>query len=208
MLAYALAALLLTTTAEPASGSSGFAGRGLGVEMNGSVAIESASGTLESRGILLPQWELGLRLRIGQFLSIGASVEYLHAIIGGAGDDWDYERKQVAADVQWRFWGYRGLIRPWVGLGMAWGQIHAYHRDESLPGVDTHVWEYFRASVGFDVVIGDTSRSDPGSGSASPAAMTSTLRAPFSRRTSSVSESALQSPEPRRRGLGLPGLPA
>jgi hypothetical protein len=155
MLAYALAALLLTANAEPESRSSGFAGRGLGLEVNGAVAIQSASGTLESRGILLPQWELGLRLRIGQFLSIGGSVEYLHAIIGGAGDDWDYERKQVAADVQWRFWGYQGVIRPWVGLGMAWGEIHAYHRDESLPGVDTHLWEYLRTSVGLDVVIGD-----------------------------------------------------
>jgi hypothetical protein len=47
--------------------------------------MQSASGTLESMGILLPQWELGLRLRIGQFFSLGASAEYLHAIIGGPG---------------------------------------------------------------------------------------------------------------------------
>ena len=38
---------------------------------------------------------------------------------------------------------------------MAWGQIHAFHRDESLPGVNTHVWEYLRASGGLDLVIGE-----------------------------------------------------
>jgi hypothetical protein len=92
---------------------------------------------------------------------------------------------------------------------MAWGQIHAFHRDESLPGVNTHVWEYLRASVGLDLVIGEHFALGPGSGSASPAAMTSTPGAPSSQRTSSVSESAPQSPETsRRRNLGLPVVPA
>src|SRR5689334_7455879 len=155
MLAMALTALLLTSGDEPGTKVSGFAGRGLGLEVNGSVAFASGSGDLESRGILLPQWELGLRLRIGQFLSVGASVEYIHAIIGGPGDDWDYERRQIAADVQWRFWGHQGFLRPWLGLCMAWGSIDGYHRDESLPGVNSHVWEYLRLSVGLDIVLGD-----------------------------------------------------
>ena len=38
---------------------------------------------------------------------------------------------------------------------MAWGSIHAYHPDEAMPGVNTHVWEYFRASAGVDVVIAE-----------------------------------------------------
>lgn len=153
-LSLALASLLLATSGESGPKDSGFAGRGLWLELNGAVAITSASGDLESRGILLPQWEIGLRLRIGQFFSIGAAGEYLQAIVGGPGDDWDYERKQIAADVQWRFWGHEGVLRPWVGLGMAWGSIHAFHRDEALPGIDSHVWEYFRFSLGLDIVAG------------------------------------------------------
>jgi hypothetical protein len=156
MLALALTALLLSAGAEAAPRTSGFAGHGLGLELNGAVALEVASGGLEGRGALIvPKWELGLRLRVGQFFSIGAAGEYLHAIVGGAGDDWDYERKQIAADVQWRFWGYEGILRPWVGLGMAWGSIHAFHLDEALPDVDSHVWEYLRCSAGLDVVLGD-----------------------------------------------------
>jgi hypothetical protein len=65
MLSIALTALLLTAVGEPGPKSSGFAGRGLGLKVNGSVAMQSASGSLESRGILLGQWEVGLRLRIG-----------------------------------------------------------------------------------------------------------------------------------------------
>lgn len=79
----------------------------------------------------------------------------MHAILGGAGDDWDYERKQLAADLQWRFWGAHGFLRPWVGLGMAWGSIQGFHRDESQPGVNSHVWEYLRMSAGADVVVGE-----------------------------------------------------
>ena len=131
MLTAALAALLLMANAESAAHPSGFALMDLG------------SSSTAPRPFRLPaaSWRAG--------------ASPLHAIIGGAGDDWDYERKQVAADLQWRFWGYRGFVRPWVGLGMAWGSIHAYHRDEVMPGVNTRVWEYFRASAGVDVVIAE-----------------------------------------------------
>jgi hypothetical protein len=67
MLAIALTTLLLTNGGESGTRVSGFAGPGLGVELNGSVAMQSASGDLESRGILFTQWELGLRIRIGPF---------------------------------------------------------------------------------------------------------------------------------------------
>jgi hypothetical protein len=116
--AVALTALLLTAADEqPQARSAGFAGGGLGVEVNASVALHNSSGANATANPLGPQWEAGLRLRIGQFFSVGVSGEYVHGISGGAGDDWDYERKQIAADVQWRFWGYKGILRPWIGLG-------------------------------------------------------------------------------------------
>jgi len=156
MLTATLTALLLTAgEAQPSPRIAGVAGHGLGLEINASVGLHTSSGPNESRNILAPQWEAGLRLRIGQFFSVGVSGEYVHGISGGPGDDWDYERKQIAADLQWRFWGYRGILRPWVGVGMAWGSIYSFHRDESLPPVDAHVWEFLRSSVGLDVALDD-----------------------------------------------------
>ena len=73
--------------------------------------------------------------------------------IGGPGDAQRfYQRKQIAADVQWRFWGVQGVVRPWVGLGMAWGSIHEQMAYTSYPSIDADVWEYFRFGAGVDLV--------------------------------------------------------
>ena len=153
MLANALLSLLLA--AEPSStGSSpaGFNRGGFGVELNASVATSDGSGTNSAYEWLIPQWEVGLRFRFGTFFSIGVSGELFDGITGGPGDEWSYQRRQIAVDVQWRFWGFKGLLRPWVAAGMAWGDIHSYHLEEPYPPIDAHVWEFLRLAVGLDVV--------------------------------------------------------
>ena len=152
-----LIALLLvaSTPTAKAGGESdaGFAGRGLGMELGGSGALQYSSGSNSGSYPMFLQWEVLLRFRIGQFFSIGASYESLSGEIGGPGDAQRfYQRKQIAADVQWRFWGVQGVVRPWLGLGMAWGSIHEEMAYTSYPSIDAHVWEYFRFGAGVDLV--------------------------------------------------------
>jgi hypothetical protein len=161
MIGFAGVALIAVLTAEqpapPAPLSrakEGLAGDGVGVEFSASAFNSWSSGTNSTYGSVFPVWELDLRLRIGQFFSVGVSAESFDGMTGGAGDEQNYQRREIGVDLQWRFWGVGGILRPWVGAGMAWGEIHSNHLEDAnvYKPIDAHVWEYLRLSVGVDFV--------------------------------------------------------
>ncbi|MGZ3481156.1 MAG: hypothetical protein ACXU81_12440, partial [Myxococcaceae bacterium] len=132
----------------------GLASDRVGVELSASVLNSWSSGTNSTSSALFPVWELDLRLRIGQFFSVGISAESFDGTTGGAGDEASSRRQEIGIDLQWRFWGFGGVLRPWLGVGMAWGNIYWQHQEDPdvYRTIDAHVWEFLRFSAGLDLV--------------------------------------------------------
>ena len=131
--------------------TSGFYADGVGLEISGSIGLPTSPGAWyltadEPR----PEWQLALRVRIGKFLSIGVSGEVVIGVSEGNEQSW--KRQEVGVDLEWRFWGYRGIVRPWVGAGMAWGNVEIVGTDEYYRFA-RHFWEFLRLAAGCDVLM-------------------------------------------------------
>ena len=126
---FGAALVILLVAGAPASGEesrSGFHGDGFGLELSGAMALSSASGGYVG-GRRFPQWELALRLRIGEYFSIGVVAETVSKT--NEGEEYEEKRQQIGFDLQWRFRLTR-VIRPWVGVGMSWGSFERVGTDE------------------------------------------------------------------------------
>ena len=153
---FGAAMLILFVVGAPVRGEesrSGFHGDGFGLELSGAVALanESEGNSMYWSGQKFPQWELGLRIRIGEFFSIGLAAETVSKSYTGA--EFDEKRQQIGVELQWRFRLTR-IVRPWVSVGMSWGTVERIGTDEFYQ-VSGHVWEFLRLGVGCDVVVLD-----------------------------------------------------
>lgn len=145
------ALLLLGGAAWADEPASGFYADGVGLEISGSVGLHTSRGALDAiTNEPGPEWQLALRLRIGKFLSIGVSGETVSGV--SVGNELTWKRQEVGVNLEWRFWGYRGVVRPWAGVGMAWGNVEVVGTDEYYRhGI--HLWEFLRLSAGCDVLV-------------------------------------------------------
>ena len=148
---FGAALVILLVAGAPASGEesrSGFHGDGFGLELSGAMALSSASGGYVG-GRRFPQWELALRLRIGEYFSIGVVAETVSKT--NEGEEYEEKRQQIGFDLQWRFRLTR-VIRPWVGVGMSWGSFERVGTDEFYR-FSFHLSEIPRFSLGCDFVV-------------------------------------------------------
>ena len=148
MAAGPLLVLVLLSNA-PAAAPSVFDEDRFGVELGGRAELGETFWTVASNG---PSFGIDLRLRFGPSLAVGVSLESGSSSSPEMENSWKLHRKQVAVDVQWRFDSGPG-IRPWISLGMGFGQVELEYTDGSFRS-SAHAVDFARLSLGVDFLVG------------------------------------------------------
>ena len=120
-----------------------------GVEIGGRAAVGQTYWILTAAG---PSFGVDLRFRFSPNLSLGFALETGSGKSPEGDQQWQLHHKQIAFDVQWRFdTGPR--IRPWISLGMGFGNVDLEYDDGSFRS-SAHTWDFARLGLGVDFLVG------------------------------------------------------